>query len=211
MDLMLREPGTRRGEQGGHDERRSAARMMLAGPSVSPFTERGDGMDLDGDDLLPVGPGRRDRSAGCPPFDADPAAWFRWVDAALAAGRPNDEAARAASWADARGRVWRVVVTPDGPEVRPAFGAPFGATHDMPMVSAILVSPPLLHVELAWRTGQEVARLGCDEISVHDLGIAMLTATELPHESVARIGRETWDRAHQRWRELADGSRVVVS
>ncbi len=168
-------------------------------------------MHVDGDDLLPVGPGRRDRSDGCPPFEVDPAAWFRWVDAALAAGRPIDEAARAASWADPRGRVWRVVLTPDGPEVRPAFGGAFGATHDLPMVSAILVSPPLLHVELAWRTGQEVARLGFDEISVHDLGMAMLTATELPHESVARIGPETWERARQRWREQTDGSRVGVS
>lgn len=168
-------------------------------------------MDDDRDDLLPVGPGRRDRSATCPPFDADPAAWFRWLDAALSAGDPIDEAARAAAWADPQGHVWRVVVTPDGPEVRPAFGAAFGATHDLPMVGAILVSPPVLHVELAWRTGQEVARLGVDEVSVHDLGLAMLTSTELPHESVARIGADTWERARERWRHLADRSHTGVS
>ena len=184
--------------------------MMLNRPPVSPFTERGAGVHTEGDELLPVGPGR-DRSATCPPFDADPAAWFRWLDAALAAGHSIDAAAHAAAWADPGGRVWRVVVTPDGPEVRPAFGAAFGATHDLPMVGAILVSPPLLHVELAWRTGQEVARFGVDEVSVHDLGLAMLTSTELPHESVARVGAETWKRARERWHDLAERSRIGVT
>lgn len=167
-------------------------------------------MGTDRDDLLPLGPGRRGRPTAPPPFDADPAAWFHWVDAAMSAGQPIDEAARAAAWADPRGNVWRVVVTPDGPEVRPAFGAPFGASHDLPMVCAILVSPPVLHVELAWRTGQEVARLGVDEVSVHDLGLAMLTATELPHESVARVGPDTWRRARERWHDIAGRSRAGV-
>lgn len=162
-------------------------------------------------DLLPVGPGRHDRPAPCPPFDADPAAWFRWLDAALAAGEPIDGAVRAAAWADPRGHVWRIVVTPDGPEVRPAFGTPFGMAHELPMVSAILIAPPVLHVELAWRTGQEVARIGIDEVSVHDLGLAMLTATELPHESVARVGADTWQRARERWRDLAERTRLHVT
>lgn len=167
-------------------------------------------MGTDRDDLLPVGPGHRARPTAPPPFDADPSAWFEWLDAALAAGEPIDDAAHAAAWADPRGHVWRVVVTPDGPEVRPAFGAPFGPSHDLPMVCAILIAPPVLHVELAWRTGQEVARLGIDEVSVHDLGLAMLTATELPHESVARVGPDTWRRARERWHALATRSRARV-
>ncbi len=161
-------------------------------------------MGTDRDDLLPVGPGRRERATAAPPFDADPEGWFGWLDATMSAGEPIDEAARTAAWADARGRVWRVVVTPDGPEVRPAFGAPFGASHDLPTVCAILISPPVLHVELAWRTGQQVARLGIDEVSLQDLGLAMLTATELPHESVARVDTDTWRRARERWRDLAE-------
>jgi hypothetical protein len=182
-----------------------------AQPAVTDLPERGPGMSTEGEhDLFPVGPGRRSTPA-CPPFEADPAAWFGWLDATMSAGEPIEEATRAAAWADPRGHVWRVVVTPDGPEVRPAFGSPFGAPHDLPMVCAILVAPPVLHVELAWRSGQEVARIGIDEVSVHDLGLAMLTATELPHESVARVGSDTWQRARVRWQDLAERSHIGVS
>jgi hypothetical protein len=183
---------------------------VLETPAVNHLSERGAVMGTDRDDLLPGGPGRHERPTACPPFDADPAAWLGWLEATMSAGERIDEAARAAAWADPRGNVWRVVVTPDGPEVRPAFGAPFGGSHDLPMVCAILVAPPVLHVELGWRTGREVARVGVDEVSVLDLGLAMLTATELPHESVARVGPDTWRRARERWRDLARRSRTQV-
>jgi hypothetical protein len=157
---------------------------------------------------LPTGPGRTPETASgheaaCPAFDTDPAAWFAWLDRAIGDGRTIESAARAAHWADPDGHVWRVVVTPDGPEVRPTFGNPFLVAHDLPIVSALLISPPLLHVELTWRHGQEVALLGADEVSVADIGLAMLTATELPHQSIARLQPDTWRRARDRWDRLA--------
>lgn len=167
-------------------------------------------------DLHPVGPGGRgsatpDPADVCPGFETDPAAWFAWLASAIETGRPIDEAVRAATWTDGSGRAWRVVVTQDGPEIRPAFGNPFLIAHDLPLVSAILIAPPLLHVELTWRHGQEVAHVGVDEASVLDLGLAMLSATELPHESITRIGPDTWQRVRIRWERMlaASGSRPV--
>lgn len=175
-------------------------------------------MDTDRDDqLLPVGPGRGaggshgGSHAGCPAFDADPSAWFAWLDDAIATGRPIDDAVRTAQWRDGD-RTWRVVVTPDGPEIRPALGTHTFASHDLPLISAILVAPPLLHVEITWRHGQEVARVGVDEISLLDLGLAMLTGTELPHEAIARLGAEPWRRARERWQRRAGAeARAEVS
>lgn len=187
-------------------------RVVTERPGIPPMTP-----DPRDPTLLPVGPGGRprrpaeSRPAACPPFATDPAAWFAWLDGTIAAGRPIDAVAGAATWTDGRGRGWRVVVTTEGLEVRPAFGSPFMVARDLPVISAILVSPPLLHVELSWRTGQEVARLGTDEVSVRDLGLAMLTETELPHEAIGRVGADTWARARERWDQLvgrAEGSTV---
>lgn len=166
--------------------------------------------------IMPVGPGGHEydalRAGGtCPGFETDPLAWFRWLQSAIATGSPIDGALRAATWSDSRGRAWRVVVTPDGPEVRPGFDTPSLVERDLPIVSAILIAPPVLHVELTWRAGQEVRRLGTDEASVLDLGLAMLTATELPHESIARLGPETWRRARERWERLEAAREETVS
>ncbi|MBW3612877.1 MAG: hypothetical protein KY392_03330, partial [Chloroflexi bacterium] len=155
-------------------------------------------------DLNPVGPGRATPGPAnvCPGFETDPAAWFAWLASAIEGERPIDEAVRAATWTDRSGHAWRVVVTEGGPEVRPAFGNPFLIAHDLPLVSAILVAPPLVHVELTWRHGQEVARIGVDEAPILDLGLAMLTATELPHESITRLGQDTWQRVRSRWERM---------
>lgn len=165
---------------------------------------------------FPVGPGRRTLQvpggvAECPGFDADPGGWFEWVDAALVGDGQIEAACRAATWVDGRGCGWRVVVAPEGPEVRPTLGSPFLVPHDLPLVSAMLITPRLVHVELTWRHAREVTRVAPDEVSCLDLGLAMLTATELPHEALGRVGPDTWQRAHDRWRAMLETRQTPIS
>ena len=177
--------------------------VMHEGPTVmSPPRDR----------LRPLGPGPESGSASdgarigaasaCPPFDADPIGWLGWLDDALEAGSSLEPAMRPAAWQDGRGCEWRVLASPDGPEVRPGFGGAFMLTRGMPLISALLVTPNRIRVELTWRDGREVVEAGPDEIACRDLGVAMLTGIELPHEAVTRLEPDTWRRAHERWQEL---------
>lgn len=72
----------------------------------------------------------------------------------------------------------------------------------MPTISALLVTPTRILVELTWRDGQEVVTAEPTTVGIRDLGVAMLTGTELPHEAVTRVGPDTWRRARERWEGL---------
>jgi len=157
--------------------------------------------------LLPTGPGspggaRSPAGYTCPPFSSDPAGWLAWVDDALASGAPLDEAVRPGSWRDSRGCEWRVLASHDGPEIRPAFGSACMLARGMPVISALRITPDRILVELTWRDGQEVVQAMPRQIACRDLGLAMLTGIELPHEAVTRLGPDTWQRARDRWEEL---------
>jgi hypothetical protein len=160
--------------------------------------------------LSPVGPGAPadgdHTDPPCPPFATDPIGWFTWVDDALAAGRSLEPAAQPSAWTDAEGCEWRVLASTDGPEVRPSFGSAFMIERGMPMISALLVSPTRMLVELTWRDGREVVEAAHGAVACRDLGLAMLTGTELPHEAITRLGPDTWERAGERWRERSDAA-----
>lgn len=165
---------------------------------------------------VPLGPGRPTAHGAaprgsCPRFGDDPAGWLAWIDAALAAGIGLADATRPGSWTDPAGRSWRVIAAPEGPELRPALGSQFLAAHDMPLISAMLLEDGRIRAELTWRDGREVRTIDAGTVSVVDLGLAMLTLTELPHESLARVGDETWARARERWKLLTDTAQAPIS
>ena len=160
---------------------------------------------------IAVGPGDgtvAEAGGGGPRFADDPVSWLDWLDRALSDGRPLEDAARPGVWVDARGCAWRVLVAPEGPEVRPVFGSAFVLARDLPLISAMLITPDRIHVELTWREGHEAVAVDPAEVSVRRLGLAMLTATELPHEAIGRVGPDTWRRAMDRWPEIAGSTQA---
>jgi hypothetical protein len=147
---------------------------------------------------VPVGPGTADSA---PDFAADPRAWCAWLDAIIAQDPLRIREVRPeASWIDRAGHHWRVVATPEGPEIRPGLENPFLVHGPLPRITAILVTDRAVSVELTLRDFREVHDVPLGAVRLEDLGTAMLTGTELPHHAVERVGEETWSLAASRWR-----------
>ena len=146
---------------------------------------------------IPVGPGRTHE---VPSFSADPLRWLEWLDAVLERS-PELVAGLSAcdSWTDRDGHTWRVVITPEGPELRPGLENPFLVHGQLPRLTALLVTPTVLRLELSLEGWREVRELPVGAQRVRDLGLAMLTRTELPHAGLDRVGPETWQLAATRW------------
>lgn len=127
-------------------------------------------------------------------------AWFAWADRIMTdAPATLTEATRPALWVDGRGHGWRIVVTTEGPELRPNLENPFLQISDLPIITAILVTPTALRVELTTRGGRRVATLPVGSVSLADIGCAMLAAMELPHDGIDRLDVREWRRARDRW------------
>ncbi len=154
---------------------------------------------------VPVGPGRR--GAGDePPFDSDPLAWFQWVDRLLERQPTRiTEVGPSGPWDDGAGHRWRVVSTPDGPEVRPGLQNPFLVNGSLPRITAVLLTPEAFRLELALEGWREVRDVRVGDVRAQDIGLAMLTRTELPHLGLERIGPETWALAAARWHDARVG------
>jgi hypothetical protein len=148
---------------------------------------------------VPLGPGTA--TDDLPPFGQDPVAWFEAVDRLLETRPHRIRFVRPAAWTDRDGHHWRVVLTEEGPEVRPGLQNPFMIQTDQPRISAIRIGPRRVDLELSMSRWREVVSLPVGRWSVRDLGIAMLLSFELPHDGVDRMEPDVWDRARQRWRE----------
>ena len=146
---------------------------------------------------IPTGPGRADPQL--PRFADDPIAWFERVDELLAHDPPSIRHARPDVWTDEDGHQWRVVATADGPEIRPGLESPFLVHGRLPRITSLLVSPPTVRAELSMRDWRQVAVIQVGACSLRDLGLAMLTGVELPHDSLERVGPDTWELAASRW------------
>lgn len=146
---------------------------------------------------IPIGPGRGDPRL--PRFADDPIAWFESVDELLAHDPASVRLARPDVWTDDDGHQWRVVATADGPEIRPGLESPFLVHGRMPRITSLLISPPVIKAELSMRDWRQVAVIPVGTCSVRDLGLAMLTGVELPHDSLERVGADTWELAATRW------------
>jgi hypothetical protein len=146
---------------------------------------------------IPIGPGRAE--PGLPRFADDPIAWFESVDELLAHDPASVRLARPDVWTDDDGHHWRVVATADGPEIRPGLESPFLVHGRMPRITSLLISPPVIKAELSMRDWRQVAVIPVGTCSVRDLGLAILTGVELPHDSLERVGADTWELAASRW------------
>ncbi len=146
---------------------------------------------------IPVGPGE---SADAPHFSADPLAWLEWVDAVLEQAPERVTTLVACdSWSDPDGHTWRVVITPEGPEMRPGLENPFLVDGQLPRLTALQITPHVLRLELSLEGWREVREVPIGAQRVRDLGLAMLTRTELPHAGLDRVGPDTWQLAASRW------------
>jgi hypothetical protein len=143
-----------------------------------------------------------------PSFAADPVAWFDAVDALLPRDPEIVRVITPETWTDPDGHHWRVVRTHDGAEVRPGLQSPFIVRSELPRISAILVTPERLATELTMRDWREVVTLRIGQISLVDLGLAMLTGMELPHEGLERLGPDVWSDAAARWARRHSSTRV---
>ena len=158
--------------------------------------------------------GRTDPSRGADPltfpsFAADPVAWLEYVDALLDRDPVLVRSATPDAWTDPAGHRWRVVLTTDGPEVRPDLQHPFIRSGGMPRLTSIGISPTHITVEMSQRDWRDVAVVPVGAVRVRNLGLALLTGVELPHEGLDRLGDDIWERAQQRWASLH--SRVMVA
>lgn len=145
---------------------------------------------------LPVGPGTP------PSFAGDPEAWFGWIDTLLDAAPDRlRDIGPVEPWADREGHHWRVVATHDGPEVRPGLENPFLVTGDLPIITALLVTPTHVAAEVTMQWWRQVMWVPAGSVRVYHLGVAMLARYELPHEAVDRIGADVWHDAVRRWRQ----------
>jgi hypothetical protein len=138
-----------------------------------------------------------------PPFEQDPFAWLSWVDRLLTDSPDRLRNVRPSNiWVDDAGHGWRVVATPDGPEVRPCLENPFLVHGPLPRITAICVTERTLAIELTSREFREVDEVALGRVRVRDLGVAMLTRTELPHHGIERVDEDTWALARSRWRAM---------
>lgn len=150
--------------------------------------------------FVPVGPGSRLARGLVPAFEADPVAWFTWLERAIASrGAEAVRHIRPATFVDLQGHGWRIVTTEVGPEVRPGLENPFIVYGRLPLVTAMLVTHEELRVELTSYDCRRVQVEPIGTVRLVDLGLAMLTRTELPHDRLARIGRDTWTLARRHW------------
>jgi hypothetical protein len=154
---------------------------------------------------IPTGPGRAD--PGLPRFADDPIAWFARLDELLTRDPAAVRLAQPETWTDDDGHHWRVVATDDGPEVRPGLESPFLVHGRLPRITSLLISPPAIKAELSMRDWRQVTAIPVGTCSVRDLGLAMLTGVELPHDSLERVGAETWELAASRWSARPAASR----
>lgn len=146
-----------------------------------------------------------------PSFAVDPAAWFDHVDQLLATDPSAVRDAEPANWVDPAGHSWRVLAATDGPEVRPGLQSPFLPRGTLPRITAVQVTPDALLVELAMRDWHEVATVDSRDVSVREVGLAMLTGVELPHEGLERVGREVWEAAERRWARGRSAGQVAIT
>lgn len=146
---------------------------------------------------IPVGPGD---PPDAPSFSADPLAWLEWMDATLErAPERVSTLAGCDAWTDPDGHSWRVVITPEGPELRPGLENPFLVHGQLPRLTALQITPHVLRLELSLEGWREVREMPVGAQRVRDLGLAMLTRTELPHAGLDRVGPDTWQLAASRW------------
>jgi len=135
-----------------------------------------------------------------PRFADDPLGWLAWLDSVDPA---EDElirlASRPAVWVDASGRGWRVVTTADGPEIRPTLDAQSIPRTSLPLITCLLVTRDMLRLELSSRHTRLLETLPRGGHSLVDIGKAMFTASELPHENVARMSPDAFRLARRRW------------
>ena len=151
------------------------------------------------------------RRAEFPSFAVDPAAWFEHVDGVLETDPRAVFRAEPENWTDPAGHVWQILATADGPEARPGLQSPFLRQGGLPRISALLVTPEQLVVELAMHDWHQVVNLPIGTVAVRDLGLAMLTRLELPHEGLERVAGEVWEAASRRWARNRSSSRVAMA
>ena len=150
---------------------------------------------------MPPSPNGRGSGRDVPPrFERDPLAWLDWLDRKTI-GDPEAvrRASRPAAWVDPRGRGWRVVTTQEGPEVRPALEYQPMPRTDLPLITTLLVTPDSVRVELCSRQARQLETLPRGRHALVDLGKAMFTASELPHEGLDRMNADAFLLARTRW------------
>lgn len=99
-----------------------------------------------------------------------------------------------------------MVATDDGPEIRPTLDHQPTPRTDLPIVTCLLVTPDVLQVEICSRQMRMVEALPRRRLSLVDIGKAMFTSSELPHEGLARMDEEAFRLARSRW-DAAEGRR----
>jgi hypothetical protein len=153
----------------------------------------------------------RQRRPSPPRFAEDPLGWLEWLDGI----DPHDRdlirrASRPAVWRDELGRGWRVVTTDQGPEIRPTLDHQPTPRTDLPIVTCLLVTPEVLQVEVCSRRMRMVEALPRRRLSLVDIGKAMFTSSELPHEGLARMDTDAFRLARSRW-DAAEARRASGS
>jgi hypothetical protein len=88
--------------------------------------------------------------------------------------------------------------------------SPFLRNGGLPRITAVLITPHHLVVELSMRDWREMADLPIGTVRVRSLGLAMLMGIELPHEGLDRVGSGVWQAAEKRWEQLAAAGRVAI-
>ena len=145
-------------------------------------------------------PRARRPSTGRPSFARDPIAWLAWLDAADLHDPATLRVANAPTlWTDAHGCGWRVVATTDGPEIRPSLDHEPIPKTDLPIITAVLVTPYSLTLELRSRQLRMVESVRRGRDALADIGKAMFTGSELPHAGVRRMGADAYRLARRRW------------
>jgi hypothetical protein len=162
------------------------------------------------------------RRGGSPPrFADDPLGWLAWLDSVdpadreliRQASRPDfwrdvfasagrglaGKTPRPDVWRDESGRGWRVVTTDQGPEIRPTLDHQPTPKTDLPIVTCLLVTPDSLQVEVCSRRMRMIEALPRRALSLVDIGKAMFTASELPHEGLDRMDADAFRLARRRW------------
>jgi hypothetical protein len=159
---------------------------------------------------MPAKQPSRQRRQQPPRFAEDPLGWLAWLDSIDLGDRDQlRRASRPAVWRDDLGRGWRVVATDDGPEIRPTLDHQPTPRTDLPIVTCLLVTPDVLQVEICSRRMRMVEALPRRRLPLVDIGKAMFTSSELPHDGLARMDVEAFRLARSRW-EAAEARRQAT-
>ncbi len=102
-----------------------------------------------------------------------------------------------------------MVATDEGPEIRPTLDHQPAPRTDLPIVTCLLVTPDVLQVELCSRRMRMVEALPRRRLSLVDIGKAMFTFSELPHEGLTRMDEQAFRLARSRW-DAAQGRRQAA-